>query len=107
MICSIAALLAAMGICLEYGAVPEWFSLLLFILVFILYYQLINNIWRILAWVRSKLPMNLIEQYSLRLPSFLLLGGTGQLGLTLRQLIDESFITVLLAWMLIFCITSS
>ncbi|MDX7686076.1 UDP-N-acetylglucosamine--undecaprenyl-phosphate N-acetylglucosaminephosphotransferase [Aeromonas caviae] len=54
MICSIAALLAAMGICLEYGAVPEWFSLLLFILVFILYYQLINNIWRILAWVRSK-----------------------------------------------------
>ncbi len=33
--------------------------------------------------------MNLIEQYSLRLPSFLLLGGTGQLGLTLRQLIDE------------------
>ena len=73
MICSIAALLAAMGICLEYGGQPEWFSLLLFTPVFILYYQLINNIWRILAsGFVQKLP-HLIEQYSLRLPSFLLL----------------------------------
>ncbi|MGL6256875.1 dTDP-4-dehydrorhamnose reductase [Aeromonas caviae] len=36
--------------------------------------------------------MNLIEQYSFRLPSFLLLGGAGQLGLKLRQSIDDSAI---------------
>lgn len=53
-ICSIASLLAAAGIGLEYGAVPEWISLLLFILVFIFYYQLISNIWRILARIRPK-----------------------------------------------------
>lgn len=53
-ICFIAALLAAMGIGLEYGGLPEWVSLLLFIFVFALYYQLLNNIWRILAWIRSK-----------------------------------------------------
>lgn len=54
LICSVAALLAAIGIGLEYGAVPEWVSLLLFVSVFILYYQLLNNIWRILATVKPK-----------------------------------------------------
>lgn len=53
-ICSIASLLAAAGIGLEYCAVPEWISLLLFVLVFVLYYQLISNIWRILAKIRPK-----------------------------------------------------
>ena len=53
-ICGIATLLAVTGIVLEYGAVPEWISLLLFALVFVLYYQLLNNIWRILAWVKPK-----------------------------------------------------
>lgn len=53
-ICFVATLLAAMGIGLEYGGLPEWVSLLLFIFVFVLYYQLLNNIWRILAWIRSK-----------------------------------------------------
>jgi len=53
-ICSIASLLAAVGISLEYRSVPEWISLLLFILVFVLYYQLLNNIWRVLAWIRPK-----------------------------------------------------
>lgn len=54
MICSVAALLAAAGISLEYGALPEWLSLFLFIIVFSLYYTLINNVWRILSWVKPK-----------------------------------------------------
>lgn len=53
-ICGVATLLAVVGIALEYGGVPEWISLLLFILVFSLYYQLLNNIWRILAKLRPK-----------------------------------------------------
>ncbi|MBL0500219.1 UDP-N-acetylglucosamine--undecaprenyl-phosphate N-acetylglucosaminephosphotransferase [Aeromonas caviae] len=53
-ICGTATLLAVTGIVLEYGAVPEWISLLLFSLVFVLYYQMLNNIWRILAWVKPK-----------------------------------------------------
>ncbi len=53
-ICGTATLLAVMGIALEYDAIPEWISLLLFALVFVLYYQLLNNIWRILAWVRPR-----------------------------------------------------
>ncbi|WP_421270462.1 UDP-N-acetylglucosamine--undecaprenyl-phosphate N-acetylglucosaminephosphotransferase [Aeromonas taiwanensis] len=53
-ICGVAILLAAVGIALEYGGVPEWVSLLLFALVFFCYYQLLNNIWRILAWIRPK-----------------------------------------------------
>lgn len=53
-ICSIASLLAAIGIALEYGDVPEWISLMLFVLVFVLYYQLVGNIWRILATIRPK-----------------------------------------------------
>ena len=53
-ICGIATLLAVVGIALEYGAVPEWVSLLLFVLVFALYYQLLNNIWRILAKIKPK-----------------------------------------------------
>jgi UDP-GlcNAc:undecaprenyl-phosphate/decaprenyl-phosphate GlcNAc-1-phosphate transferase len=54
MICSVAALLAAAGIALEYGALPEWLSLFLFIIVFSLYYTVINNIWRILSWIKPK-----------------------------------------------------
>lgn len=54
MICGIATLLAVVGIALEYGAVPEWVSLLLFALVFVIYYQLLNNIWRILAKIKPK-----------------------------------------------------
>ncbi|MGY3944231.1 UDP-N-acetylglucosamine--undecaprenyl-phosphate N-acetylglucosaminephosphotransferase [Aeromonas tecta] len=54
MICSVAALLAAAGIALEYGALPEWLSLFLFIIVFFLYYTVINNIWRILSWIKPK-----------------------------------------------------
>ncbi|MNE93541.1 Undecaprenyl-phosphate alpha-N-acetylglucosaminyl 1-phosphate transferase [compost metagenome] len=53
-ICGVATLLAVVGIALEYGGVPEWISLSLFILVFFLYYQLLNNIWRILATLRPK-----------------------------------------------------
>lgn len=53
-ICGVATLLAVVGIALEYGGVPEWISLLLFVLVFFLYYQLLNNIWRILAKLRPK-----------------------------------------------------
>lgn len=53
-ICGTAALLALAGIALEYGAVPEWISLLLFVLVFVLYYQLLNNIWRVLARINPK-----------------------------------------------------
>lgn len=53
-ICVTAALLAVVGIALEYGSVPEWVSLLLFSLVFVLYYQLLNNIWRILAKIKPK-----------------------------------------------------
>nr|WP_282598314.1 UDP-N-acetylglucosamine--undecaprenyl-phosphate N-acetylglucosaminephosphotransferase [Aeromonas sp. SrichE-2G] len=53
-ICGIAILLAVTGIALEYGGVPEWISLLLFALVFLLYYKLLNNIWRILAKIRPK-----------------------------------------------------
>lgn len=53
-ICGVASLLAVAGITLEYSGVPEWASLLLFILVFFLYYQLLGNIWRILAWIRPK-----------------------------------------------------
>lgn len=53
-ICGIAALLAVTGIMLEYGGVPEWISLIIFILVFFLYYQLLNNVWRILAKIRPK-----------------------------------------------------
>ncbi|MGE6295703.1 UDP-N-acetylglucosamine--undecaprenyl-phosphate N-acetylglucosaminephosphotransferase [Aeromonas media] len=53
-ICGTAALLAVVGIALEYGSVPEWVSLLLFSLVFVLYYQLLNNIWRILAKIKPK-----------------------------------------------------
>ena len=53
-ICGTAALLAIVGIALEYGAVPEWISLLLFALVFVLYYHLLNNIWRILARIKPK-----------------------------------------------------
>ena len=53
-ICGTATLLAIVGIALEYGAVPEWFSLLLFALVFVLYYHLLNNIWRILARIKPK-----------------------------------------------------
>ncbi|MGY4027453.1 UDP-N-acetylglucosamine--undecaprenyl-phosphate N-acetylglucosaminephosphotransferase [Aeromonas rivuli] len=54
-ICGVATLLAVVGIALEYGGVPEWISLLLFVLVFFLYYQLLNNIWRILAKLRPKI----------------------------------------------------
>jgi len=54
-ICGIATLLAVAGITLEYGGVPEWISLLLFILIFFLYYQLLNNIWRILAKIKPKI----------------------------------------------------
>lgn len=54
MICSVAALLAAAGIALEYGALPEWLSLFLFIIVFSLYYTMINNVWRILSWIKPK-----------------------------------------------------
>lgn len=50
----VAILLAVTGIALEYANVPEWISLLLFILVFAIYYQLLNNIWRILARIRLK-----------------------------------------------------
>lgn len=53
-ICGTAALLAIVGIALEYGSAPEWVSLLLFSLVFVLYYQLLNNIWRILAKIKPK-----------------------------------------------------
>ncbi|MFQ2414370.1 UDP-N-acetylglucosamine--undecaprenyl-phosphate N-acetylglucosaminephosphotransferase [Aeromonas caviae] len=53
-ICGIAILLAVAGIALEYGGVPEWISLVLFSLVFFLYYQLLNNIWKILAKIRPK-----------------------------------------------------
>ncbi|MGS3142943.1 UDP-N-acetylglucosamine--undecaprenyl-phosphate N-acetylglucosaminephosphotransferase [Aeromonas sanarellii] len=53
-ICGIAALLAITGIMLEYGGVPEWISMMIFILVFFFYYQLLNNIWRILAKLRPK-----------------------------------------------------
>ena len=53
-ICGTAVLLAVAGIALEYGSVPEWVSLLLFALVFFLYYQLLNNIWRILARIKPK-----------------------------------------------------
>lgn len=53
-ICGTAALLAILGIALENGGVPEWVSLLLFGLVFFFYYQLLNNIWRILAKIRPK-----------------------------------------------------
>ncbi|BCK62528.1 MULTISPECIES: UDP-N-acetylglucosamine--undecaprenyl-phosphate N-acetylglucosaminephosphotransferase [Aeromonas] len=53
-ICGTAALLAVVGVALEYGGVPEWVSLLLFALVFFLYYQLLNNIWRILARIKPK-----------------------------------------------------
>jgi UDP-GlcNAc:undecaprenyl-phosphate GlcNAc-1-phosphate transferase len=53
-ICGTATLLAIVGIALEYGGVPEWVSLLLFGLVFFFYYQLLNNIWRILAKIRPK-----------------------------------------------------
>jgi UDP-GlcNAc:undecaprenyl-phosphate GlcNAc-1-phosphate transferase len=53
-ICSVATLLAVSGIALEYNGVPEWVSLLLFVLMFTFYYQLLNNIWRILAWIRPK-----------------------------------------------------
>lgn len=53
-ICGIAILLAFAGITLEYGGMPEWISLVLFILVFFLYYQLLNNIWRILAKIKPK-----------------------------------------------------
>ena len=53
-ICGVATLLAVAGIVLEYGGVPEWISLLLFVLVFFLYYQLLNNIWRILAKIKPK-----------------------------------------------------
>lgn len=53
-ICGVATLLAVAGIALEYGGVPEWISLLLFVLMFFLYYQLLNNIWRILAKIRPK-----------------------------------------------------
>lgn len=60
-ICTIAALLAGIGIVLEYWAAPEWISLLLFALVFILYYQLLNNIWRILAWIRSPMARESVD----------------------------------------------
>lgn len=53
-ICGVATLLAVAGIALEYGGVPEWISLLLFLLVFFFYYQLLNNVWRILAWIKPK-----------------------------------------------------
>lgn len=53
-ICGTATLLAVVGIALEYGGVPEWVSLLLFTLVFFLYYQLLNNIWRILSRIKPK-----------------------------------------------------
>lgn len=53
-ICGTAALLAIVGIALEYGSAPEWVSLLLFALVFVLYYHLLNNIWRILARIKPK-----------------------------------------------------
>ena len=45
-ICGVATLLAVAGIALEYGGV--------FVLMFFLYYQLLNNIWRILAKLRPK-----------------------------------------------------
>lgn len=54
-ICGLAMFLAIVGITLEYSGVPEWISLLLFVLIFSLYYQLLNNIWRILAKIRLKL----------------------------------------------------
>ncbi|MEJ6018211.1 UDP-N-acetylglucosamine--undecaprenyl-phosphate N-acetylglucosaminephosphotransferase [Aeromonas caviae] len=53
-ICSGACMLAATGIFLEYTSVPEWVSLLFFSLVFITYYLLLNNIWRILAKLKPK-----------------------------------------------------
>lgn len=53
-ICGVATLLAVAGIALDDGGVPEWISLLLFALMFFLYYQLLNNIWRILAKLRPK-----------------------------------------------------
>lgn len=53
-ICGTATLLAVVGIALEYGGVPEWISLLLFTLIFFLYYQLLNNIWRILSRIKPK-----------------------------------------------------
>lgn len=53
-ICGTAALLATLGIALENSGLPEWVSLFLFGLVFFFYYQLLNNIWRILAKIRPK-----------------------------------------------------
>lgn len=53
-ICSIATILAMVGIALEYGSVPEWISFLLFSIVFYLYYQLLSNIWRVMAWLKPK-----------------------------------------------------
>lgn len=57
-ICTIAALLAVVGIALEHNSIPEWISLLLFVTVFVLYYQLLSNIWRILAKIRQKTVNN-------------------------------------------------
>ncbi|MFC5705286.1 UDP-N-acetylglucosamine--undecaprenyl-phosphate N-acetylglucosaminephosphotransferase [Aeromonas eucrenophila] len=54
-ICGVAIFLAGAGIGLEYGSVPEWISFLLFSSVFFIYYQLLNNIWRILAWMKPKI----------------------------------------------------
>ncbi|WP_339331178.1 UDP-N-acetylglucosamine--undecaprenyl-phosphate N-acetylglucosaminephosphotransferase [Aeromonas hydrophila] len=53
-ICGLAILLAVVGIVLEYWSVPEWISFLLFMLIFFLYYQFLNNIWRILAKIRLR-----------------------------------------------------
>lgn len=53
-ICGLAILLAVVGLALECGGVPEWISFLLFILIFFLYYQFLNNIWRVLAKIRLR-----------------------------------------------------
>ncbi|MFQ2907989.1 UDP-N-acetylglucosamine--undecaprenyl-phosphate N-acetylglucosaminephosphotransferase [Aeromonas allosaccharophila] len=53
-ICTVAVLLALVGIGLEYFSAPEWVSLLLFILTLSLYYKLLNSIWRILSWIKPK-----------------------------------------------------
>ncbi|MCQ4054020.1 MULTISPECIES: UDP-N-acetylglucosamine--undecaprenyl-phosphate N-acetylglucosaminephosphotransferase [Aeromonas] len=54
LICILAMLLAAIGISLEAINTPELVSLLLFLVVFSLYFWVVNSIWRVLAWLRKR-----------------------------------------------------
>lgn len=50
----VATCIASAGASMEALGAPEWFMLLVFLTIFVIYNNLLMHIWRIVAWIRKK-----------------------------------------------------